>query len=388
MADPAQGEVCAWHYATGRRVRLRWQAGAITAIERGEPAPPREVWLAPPLFDVQVNGYGGVDFQQEKLSGDDLLSAARQLRAAGCARFFLALITQPWAKLTARLIALREVRSRSKELQSAIVGWHIEGPFLSAEPGFRGAHDAVSMRDPAPELVRELRELTGRDPVLLTLSPERPGALQAIELAVSLGFKVSLGHTDGSAEVLRRAVQAGATGFTHLGNGCPRQLDRHDNILWRVFETPGLTVSLIPDRIHVSPPLFRLAHRVLGAEAIYYTTDAMSAAGSPPGRYKLGEMELEVDADQIVRQPGQALFAGSALRPIEGVFRAAQMLGCAWQRVWPRFSEAPAKLMGLRNELAAGQPADFCVLELSGENQLADLRVYVGGRRVDAGSGK
>ena len=176
MADPAQGEVCAWHYATGRPVRLRWQAGAITAIERAEPAPPREVWLAPPLFDVQVNGYGGVDFQQEKLSGDDLLSAARQLRAAGCARFFLALITQPWAKLTARLIALREVRSRSKELQSAIVGWHIEGPFLSAEPGFRGAHDAGSMRDPAPELVRELREITREDPVLLTLSPERPGA--------------------------------------------------------------------------------------------------------------------------------------------------------------------------------------------------------------------
>ena len=157
-------------------------------------------------------------------------------------------------------------------------------------------------------------------------------------------------------------------------------MDRHDNILWRVFETPGLTVSLIPDRIHVSARLFRLAHRVLGAEAIYYTTDAMSAAGAPPGRYKLGEMELEVGADQIVRQPGQALFAGSALRPIEGVFRAAQMLGCAWQRVWPRFSEAPAKLMELRNELALGQPADFCVLELSGENQLRDLQVYVGGR--------
>src|SRR5204863_2163181 len=137
-------------------------------------------------------------------------------------------------------------------------------------------------------------------------------------------IKISLGHTNASSELLRQAVEAGAAGFTHLANGCPRELDRHDNILWRVFETPGLTVSLIPDRIHVSPPLFRLIHRTLGQESIYYTTDAMSAAGAPPGKYRLGKMELQVGADQIVRQPGKQLFAGSALRPIDGVFRAAE----------------------------------------------------------------
>src|SRR5206468_5846455 len=141
----------------------------------------------------------------------------------------------------------------------------------------------------------------------------------------------------------------------------------------RVFETPGLTVSLIPDQIHVSPSLFRLIHRVLGADSIYYTTDAMSAAGMPPGRYKLGAMELEVGPDQIVRQPGKPLFAGSALRPIDGIFRAAQMLGRPWQEVWPRFSEAPAKLMGMRNELAVGQAADFCALRVGRENQLVNL---------------
>ena len=282
--------------------------------------------------------------------------------------------------MTSRLRAFRTLRSKSAELQSAIAGWHIEGPFLSAEPGFHGAHDPSRMIDPTPEHIRELRSITSNDPVLFTVSPERQGAVEAIELAVGLGIKVSLGHTNASAEILHRAIEAGATGFTHLANGCPRELDRHDNILWRVFEMAGLTVSLIPDRIHVSPPLFRLMHRVLDPNAIYYTSDAMAAAGAPPGRYTMGKKEVDVGPDQVVRPPGQPLFAGSALRPAEGVFRAAQMLNCPWQETWARLSEIPAKFMGLRNELAVQQPATFCVLKVTDQNQLTELQVFADGR--------
>src|SRR5262249_33536201 len=116
-----------------------------------------------------------------------------------------------------------------------------------------------------------------------------------------------------------------------------------------------------------------------GAESVFYTTDAMAAAGVPPGRYRLGTLEGEVGEDQVVRQPGRPLFAGSALRPIRGVFRAAEMLNSSWQGIWPRFSSAPARLAGLRNELAVGEPADFCLLKVSSENQLLDLKTYVGG---------
>jgi N-acetylglucosamine-6-phosphate deacetylase len=355
-------------------------AGRITRIETAQPAPPRNLWIAPGLFDIQVNGYGGVDFQQDDLNSAELLSAVRQLRAAGCSRFFLTLITDEWPKLTSRLRHFRSLRSQSAELKAAIRGWHIEGPFLSGAPGFHGAHNPTVMIDPCPEHILELRAITEDDPVLLTLSPERSGALEAIRLAVSRGIKVSLGHTNASADILRQAFEAGATGFTHLGNGCPRELDRHDNILWRVLDycssrrEEALIVGLIPDQIHVSPPLFRLMHHILGPESIYYTTDAMSAAGAPPGRYKLGKMEIEVGRDQIVRQPGKTLFAGSGLRPIDGIFRAAQMLGCPWQEVWDRFSQAPAKFMGLQNELAVGERADFCVLTMDGEN-LQELEV-------------
>jgi N-acetylglucosamine-6-phosphate deacetylase len=267
-----------------------------------------------------------------------------------------------------------------RALRSAITGWHIEGPFLSKEPGYHGAHDPRYMIDPSPEHIRTLRDIAKSDPVLLTLAPERPGAIAAIALAVSLGMKVSLGHTNASAEQLGQAVQAGATGFTHLGNGCPAELNRHDNILWRVVETPGLMTSLIPDQIHVSPALFRTIHRLIRSESIYYTTDAMAAAGASPGRYTIGHLNVEVGPDQIVRHPGQTNFAGSALRPIDGVFRAARMLKRPWQEVWNHASVFPARFMGFAEDnLEVGQPASFCALETGEENRVTKLQVWLNG---------
>lgn len=358
------GELLAWQASSHEPTRIRWDDGFITHIDYGTP-PQEEVWITPPLFDAQVNGYAGVDFQQDNLSTTSLLHAIRALRTDGCPRFLLTLITDDWLPFTTRLRHLVALRSRSHELQSAIVGWHIEGPFLSPEPGFHGAHNPAMMLDPLPEHVRELRAITGNDPLLLTLAPERRGALDAIRLAVSLGIRISLGHTNASAAVLAQAVHAGATMFTHLANGCPRELDRHDNIVWRVLETPGLTPSLIPDGIHVSPAPFRLLHRML-TESVFYTTDAMAAAGAPPGRYTIGKLEVEVGADQVVRQPGKTNFAGSALRPVDGVLRAAEMLQCPWPEVWRRFSETPARLLGCWRELAVGERATFCVVRKIG----------------------
>src|SRR6266542_3232590 len=373
------GDLCARDYVTGESIRVQWRNGQICAVLGPNQPTARDWWIAPALVDLQINGYGGIDFQQDQTTLGDLVLASRRLRAAGCARYLLTLVTDAWPRLVTRLRHLRYLRERSEELRHVIAGWHIEGPFLSAEPGYCGAHDPAFMLDPAPEHIRELREIVGEDRVLLTIAPERSGAIAAIQQAVALGLKVSLGHTNAPAALLTQAVQQGAIGFTHLGNGCPRELDRHDNVLWRLFETGGLKVSLIPDTIHVSPALFRLIHRELGPEAIYYTTDAMAAAGMKPGRYKLGRLELEVGPDQIVRLPGRPNFAGSAFRPIDGIFRAASMLGCSWRGVWPRFSVAPATLMGLPCGLSAGMPADFCLLRVASDNVLSGLKVFARG---------
>jgi N-acetylglucosamine-6-phosphate deacetylase len=377
-----QGDLCARHFETGNPVRVLWQNGRVLNLLQANRPIPRDLWIAPALTDLQINGYAGIDFQQDALPLSALVAATRRIAKAGCSRYLLTLISDDWVRLMARLRHLRSLRNMSAELRHSIVGWHIEGPFLSAEPGFCGAHEPSVMIDPTEAHIRELRALTEDDPVLLTVAPERRGALEAIRLAASLGIIISLGHTDASREQISQAIAAGARAFTHLGNGCPRVLDRHDNILWRVLEQPEVIVSFIPDGIHVSAPFFRLAHRLLPSSSIYYVSDAMAAAGARPGRYTMGRLEVEVGSDEVVRLPGKPNFAGSAMQPVDGVFRAAEMLECSWQEVWKRFSYAPADLMGRPRSMERGGPADFCLLQVDPEGRLHELRTFVNGVEV------
>lgn len=321
-------------YATGRPV-----AADLVNVP---PAGPRR-WLAPALMDLQVNGYAGVDFQRDDLDGAALRHAAEALAQDGCGVFFAAVITAPWPALLARARRLAGCVGRVPGL----AGIHVEGPWLSDRPGFCGAHEPAWMRDPTPDQLQELLEAAAGVPLLLTLAPERPGSLEVIRAAVRADAVVSLGHTDATTEQLRAAVDAGATGFTHLGNGCPPQLDRHDNILWRALDTPGLACALIPDGIHLPPPVFRCLDRLSGMENTWYTADAMAAAGAPPGEYPLGALKLTVGEDGVVRQPGRPNFAGSALRPVDGVRRAAAMLDVPWGVTWDGFSRVPARLAKL-----------------------------------------
>ncbi len=374
------GEVVARNYLTAQPTRIIWENGRIRAMEAaGDGA--TNLWFAPALFDPQINGFGGVDFQQETTTLADLTNATRALQGAGCGAYLVTLVTDDWERLISKLEHLVKLRAASRFLQKAIAGWHIEGPFLSAEPGFCGAHDPAKMCDPSSDKIDQIRRVTGNDPVLLTLAPEREGAIAAIAHAVRLGMRVSLGHTNASYEILLNAVRVGARAFTHLGNGCPQSLDRHDNVLWRMFDlarsagTPSLTPTLIPDGIHVSPALFRLIHRHFGQDAVIHTTDAMAAAGMAPGKYRLGTLQVEVGKDQVVRMPGQTNYAGSALTPLQGVQRAARMLGCSWRDVWNRASILPAHLMSLDLGISVGRPARFCIIEEHDPNniQLAKL---------------
>jgi len=380
----ARGEIIARWYANNDPCRFSWEKGRVTAFNWIKDNLPDYPVVAPALFDLQINGYGGVDFQQDDLTVEHLLHAAACLRRDGCARFFVTLITDEWPLMMARLKHLRQLRAKSAILRSAIAGWHIEGPFLSAEPGYCGAHNPEKMIDPSPRHLRQLRQVAGNDLVLITLAPERKGGLEAVKLAVRLGMVVSLGHTNAPADILVEAYAAGATGFTHLGNGCPRQLDRHDNIIWRVLDLSFITVGLIPDTHHVSPALFRLLHRGLESSEIYYTTDAMAAAGAPPGNYRLGRLELEVGADGVVRLPGQSQFAGSSLTPVEGVRRAVAMLEDQgdWRDCWGRFSETPAHFARVDILPRPGNPATFCLIDEPRDDGGIAPEIYVDGLKV------
>ncbi|HMC26473.1 MAG TPA: N-acetylglucosamine-6-phosphate deacetylase, partial [Verrucomicrobiae bacterium] len=145
-----QHEIFARDLTSGQPTRLIWREDKILAIEAAADAP-NDTWIAASLIDLQINGFAGVDFQQDNLSLKELLHAVEKLRATGCTRFLLTLITDRWPAMLARLQHLRTLRSQHDQLRRAIVGWHIEGPFLSAEPGFCGAHDPALMLDPKPE---------------------------------------------------------------------------------------------------------------------------------------------------------------------------------------------------------------------------------------------
>ncbi len=367
-------------HRTGQAVRLTCAGDRIASLHpladaaRGLPV------LLPPLVDIQVNGFAGVDFQNDRCTRADLERAAAELAGAACSRFLLTLITDRWDRMLARLQHYRALRAASPLLQRRIAGWHMEGPFLSPKPWFHGAHPPEFMEAPTTVRLRELKAVTGEDRVLLTLAPEWPGAPVAIRCARELGFRIWLGHTDANPAQLADAVAAGAEGYTHLGNACPTEWNRHDNIVFRVLDEPGLLVSIIPDRIHVSPMLFRLFHRALDAPRICYTTDAISAAGAGPGVFPLAGMQVHVGSDGIVRQPGKSNYAGSSLTPLEGVRRAAAMLRRPLQSAWSFFSTQPAEFLGLAPAVVAGAPADYCLLHATGTG--SRIEIHLAGETV------
>lgn len=297
------------------------------------------------LFDLQVNGFAGVDFQRP-VSTEALHGACLAMRACGMRRVLATLVTDSLQALESRFRALAACRLEDPLIRECIVGFHLEGPFMSAEPGYRGAHDPQWMRDPDWEAFGPLQEAAGGLIRLVTLAPERTGSAAFIRRAVQSGVRISLGHTNAGDDEISAAIDAGATLATHLGNGCPTTLHRHDNIIQRLLARDELTACFIPDGIHLPPPVLRNLIRAKDPAKVILTTDAMAAAGAPPGRYTLGALELEVGADAVVRLPGSAHFAGSALRLDHGVANAAQWLGISPDAAAVFASSIPAVALG------------------------------------------
>jgi N-acetylglucosamine-6-phosphate deacetylase len=300
-----------------------------------------------PLFDFQVNGFGGVDFQRDDLSTEGLRRATSALQRHGVGAIYATLITADVDRLCHRFQALEQARSRDDAIGRMIAGYHLEGPWLSPQPGFRGAHPTGPMHAPSTSEFYRLQAAAGGRIRLVTLAPEWPGSPEFIAEVSRQGVHVSLGHTDASEAEIDAAVAAGARFATHLGNGCPPILPRHDNIIQRLLSRDELTACLIPDGVHLPPFVLRNFFRAKPPGRVLFTTDAMAGAGAPPGAYTIGELAISIGADGIARQPGGEGFAGSTLAPDEGVRRTAKYLGLGLlesRRLW---SEAPAAAFGV-----------------------------------------
>jgi len=302
--------------------------------------------LAPSLFDLQINGFAGVDFQNPALSPGDLARAIGALRAGQTHRILLTLITDELEALARKFAQIEKYRAADPVLAETICGYHLEGPFLSPEDGYRGAHPGECMRAPELAAFARLQEAAGGKIRLLTLAPEWPGSAEFIAAVVAQGVVVSLGHTNASEAQIDAAIRAGATMITHLGNGTPVILPRHDNVIQRLLSRDELTACLIPDGAHLPPFVLRNFFRAKGLGKILLTTDAMTAAGAPPGRYRLGRLEVE-SRDGFVRAPGSANLAGSCLAPAQGVANAARWLGIPTEEARALFSTRVAAQFGI-----------------------------------------
>ncbi|MEA3213445.1 MAG: N-acetylglucosamine-6-phosphate deacetylase [Chthoniobacter sp.] len=300
----------------------------------------------PALFDLQVNGFAGVDFQQPAVTLDDLRRAVAALRAHQTQGILLTLITDEIDALCRKFERIEQLCRAEAELAGTICGYHLEGPWLSPEPGYCGAHSADRMRAPSLPDYRRLQAAAGGRIRLITLAPEWPGSPGFISEVTRAGTIVSLGHTNASEGQIDEAIRAGATLCTHLGNGVPMILPRHDNIIQRLLARDELTACLIPDGAHLPPFMLRNLFRAKPPGRVILTTDCMAAAAAPPGRYRLGTMEVE-SAGGVVRVPGQANLAGSSLTPDRGVANAAAWLRISAADAGALFSTTPARLFGI-----------------------------------------
>jgi len=334
----------------GRRLFLRSSALASLAAGGAAPGrgagadpdlpPPRAVSL-PGLVDLQVNGFAGVDFGDPRLTAAAVARAVEAIGKTGVTRFLPTLVSSPLEVFTA---CARTLLSGG---HAAIAGLHMEGPYISPEDGFRGAHARAFVRDAEIDDFRRRQDAAGGRIRLLTLAPEVLGALALVEHAVAAGVRVAIGHTAATGVQIADAVRAGATLSTHLGNGCPALLPRHPNVIWEQLGEDRLLASFIVDGHHLPPATVRAMVRAKTPQRTLLVTDAMAAAGMPPGRYTLGGQEVEKDASGRVAAPGATNLAGSALSLDVAIGNAVRYTGLELQEVVAMASARPAAYLGI-----------------------------------------
>jgi N-acetylglucosamine-6-phosphate deacetylase len=319
--------------------------------------------LAVPGFvDLQVNGFGGVDFLDADAAG--YRRAGEALLETGVTAYLPTLITSPEDTL---LGALAEVPAGSGHPR--VPGVHLEGPFLSARR--LGTHDGTARRDPDPALLDRL--LDGGPVRLMTLAPELPGAAALIERLIERGIVVSLGHSDATAEQAGAAFDLGVRTVTHLFNAMRPFLHRDPGIVGAALGRGDVLVQLILDGVHLAPETVQVVWRAAPGR-VALVTDSIAAAGVGDGMYSLGSLEVEV-REGTARGPGGTL-AGSVLTMIEAA-RNLHGLGVPLAQAIDAATAVPARILGVPElgRLDVGLPADIVVLD----DRLDIERVLVAG---------
>jgi N-acetylglucosamine-6-phosphate deacetylase len=321
----------------------------------------------PGFVDLQVNGFGGVDFASA--DADGYRRAGEALLETGVTAFQPTFITAPEGDLVA---ALRAVPS--EPVGPRIIGAHLEGPFLS--PMRLGAHPADARRDPDPAL---LERLLDAGPVSqMTLAPELDGALELIDALQERGVVVSCGHSNATAAEAASAFDRGVGTVTHLFNAMPPFSHRDPGLAGAALARDNVVVQVILDGHHVADETATVVWKA-AAGRVALVTDSVSATGVGDGRYQLGGVEVEV-RDGVARRADDGVLAGSVTTMPDGI-RKLHALGAPLPDAVAAATSVPARLAGrVGGVLRAGDDADVVILD----DRLEIRAVFVGGKELVA----
>jgi N-acetylglucosamine-6-phosphate deacetylase len=366
---------------------LTLEAGRIVVVQPA-PAPPpgaelvvEDGWIVPGLIDLQVNGAGGIDFTSAEDPEQALREVGCLLAQHGVTGFCPTLVSSPLEVIVSRLRALRTAAAevvgsglgpwRSSETgtrgdsepavgRAVSLGAHVEGPFIDAE--HRGVHDVRMLRHATSDEVRAW--IDAGPPAIVTLAPELPGARPAIEQLTAAGVVVSLGHSGADAAAAQAGLAAGARMGTHLFNAMPPLHHRRPGLVGALFTSDKTTLGLIADGVHVDPLVVAMVVRAAGPCRVALVSDALAAAGAPPGPVALGQQTVYSDGKVMRRADGT--LAGSAAL-LDSCLRNAR----AWlpwlsaAQVVQMATQTPADVLGLtrKGRIAIGADADLVVLD-------------------------
>ena len=321
--------------------------------------------VAPGLIDLQVNGGFGVDVGADP---DVLRTLARRLPETGVTAYLPTLISSPAAAYGSAFEAFNQAFAAPG---ACALGLHLEGPYLS--PARKGAHPLTAIEQAGSATLDEA--LASGLLRLMTLAPERPGALDRIRRLRAHGVLVSLGHTDASLEAFTAGVDAGAGMATHLFNAMSPFGHRAPGAIGAALTDDRIAVGLIADGVHSHPASLRLAIRAKGTANVALVTDMMAAAGMPPGRYRLGGQPVEVDAESARLADGT--LAGAVLTLDRAVRNVVRWTGVPAAEAIRMATEVPARLLGLadRGRLVVGSAADLALFD----DDLRIMATIVGG---------
>jgi N-acetylglucosamine-6-phosphate deacetylase len=362
-------------YDTLRPISLEIEGGRISQVSAAPDQPGLPI-VAPGLVDLQINGFGGIEFNDRELTVEKVRQVALSQDQFGVTAFLATCTTDSHEILRQALATIAAAIRDVPEVATRIPGIHLEGPYISPDDGPRGAHPRQHVRTPDWDEFRRLQDASEGKIKLLTISPEYASSPDVIGRVAASGVLVAIGHTKASSDQIKAAVDAGARMSTHLGNGAHPLIRRHPNYIWDQLAEDRLVASLIVDGHHLPPAVVKSMIRAKTPERIVLVSDITSMGGMPAGKYQTGLGELEVLPTGKLVPAGQPdILAGAALPIHVCVANVMRFAGIDLRTAIDMASLAPAKLIGLDHSgLAAGAPANLFLFDLPAADEPLHIR--------------